>query len=108
MKKCAILTLALITGGAAWAQTAQTPQGQQNREAAREFTTLDVDKDGYLSEKELRGKRGLSIPRADLNGDGRIEFAEFAQFEENVSVEFEDPQQRGGAKSAPGAGAQDR
>lgn len=65
--------------------------------AITQFRQVDVDGNGYLSEKEVKTEtsatRGLSVSRyggfelADVNEDGRLSTAEFAAFEEELPAE---------------------
>lgn len=91
MKHAISILALLLAPGLAYAEQAKTEQGRDNREAAREFKDIDINKDGYLSEAEIRSseKAAVDVGRMDLDGDGRVEFGEFARFEENVSVDNE-------------------
>ena len=64
---------------------------QQKKELKRAFDKIDTNKDGSVSREELRGiLKGLGeafsdqavddmIKKADINGDGKIQFEEFLQ-----------------------------
>lgn len=78
-----ILSAAMM--GSAWADQST---GQDNREAARDFKALDTDKSGALSKKEAAGIDNLSrnFNEYDKNGDGSLEFGEFAHFSGSVDT----------------------
>ena len=77
--------------GLAGKLTGVSATSQQKKELKRAFDKIDTNKDGSVSREELRGiLKGLGeafsdqavddmIKKADINGDGKIQFDEFLQ-----------------------------
>ena len=70
---------ALLTGHAAWAQTEQATAGAVSRDLEKQFTTLDRNGDGFISQDELSGNAAFAkaFDAADKNHDGKLDRAEF-------------------------------
>ncbi|MEJ2346400.1 MAG: hypothetical protein P8090_13500 [Gammaproteobacteria bacterium] len=85
--KLAIAALACIVSVAAWAGEmtgAASATGTQERMTAQaQFGKLDTNHDGYVSKREAKANPALykEWKRADANHDGKLDQAEFAQFE---------------------------
>jgi hypothetical protein len=85
--KLAIAVLACIASVAAWAGDmtgAASAKGNQERITAQtRFSKLDTNRDGYVSKREAKANPALykEWKRADANRDGKLDQAEFAQFE---------------------------
>jgi len=89
MKKTVISLLAFaVTTGTAWADTAPTQTGKDNRVAAREFKSMDLNNDGAISREEAARNSELeaNFDKYDENHDGRLIFGEFAHFEGSVQT----------------------
>lgn len=72
--------------GAALAQTTPpttAPGSASTGTAGAEYTKLDKDKDGTVSKKEASSNKELTKQwdTLDVNKDGKLDEAEFAQFE---------------------------
>src|SRR3569833_3379287 len=84
MKKTVISLLAFaVTTGTAWADTAPTQTGKDNRVAAREFKSMDLNNDGAISREEAARNSELkaNFDKYAENHDVRLIFGEFAHFE---------------------------
>ena len=93
-------------GGAAGTSGSNTAQAQ--------FDTLDANHDGTISKKEAKALPSLykEWKQVDANKDGKVDQAEFAQFEasggaagSSESPGGESPSGAGAAPGAPGGGA---
>lgn len=89
MKKILIpFLLPMTMVGYAWADTARTETGKENRTAARDFKSLDLNNDGAISREEAasNGKLSKEFDKLDTNQDGRLEFDEYAKYSGNVET----------------------
>lgn len=74
----ALAVLGLVAAHA-MAQKNQEPAPASSKEVVAQFDRLDADKDGHVSTAEAQQLNGLpeSFAKADRNGDGRLDVAEF-------------------------------
>ncbi len=79
--KFAIVAVLSLFSAAAWAGT--SAMDNMPTKAKSQFEQLDRNHDGYISKSEAKASATLSKDwkSADANGDGKVEQAEFAQFE---------------------------
>lgn len=72
----------------AWADKAPKEIGSDNREAAREFSSLDLNEDGAISKDEASsvGPLSTNFDKYDTNRDGRLEFGEYAKYDGSVET----------------------
>lgn len=74
---------AVLVSGAALAQGTPPPSTTSGAGAGAEFTKLDKDKDGTVNKKEAASNKDLTKQwdTLDVNKDGKLDEAEFAQFQ---------------------------
>ncbi len=70
MKRCLILTTALLLMGA-------TSAFAHEVKAERWFDRLDTNKDGVITRAEMEARRAERFAKIDTNGDGIISLEEF-------------------------------
>lgn len=89
MKKIVIpFCLTALAAGYAWADTAPTETGRDNRVAARGFKSLDLNNDGMISKQEAASNPKLAkdFDKYDTNHDGNLSFGEYAHYEGSVET----------------------
>jgi hypothetical protein len=62
--------------------------GGVSEDLLKGFRGLDSDKDGFLTKSELSSKRGLAdaFEKADKNGDGKLDPAEYQVLQAEVNI----------------------
>src|SRR3569623_2453373 len=89
MKKIVIpLCLTALAAGYAWADTAPTETGRDNRAAARGFKSLDLNNDGMITKQEAASNAKLAkdFDKHDTDRDGNLSFGEYAHYEGSVET----------------------
>lgn len=88
MKKILIPLFLFTMVGSAWADSARTETGADNRVAARGFKSLDLNNDGAISREEAasNGRLTKEFDKVDSNKDGRLEFGEYAKYDGSVET----------------------
>ena len=81
---CRTTAIALAIGGVAFGAQAQENNNQQNQQAAAgqsycdtAWTKVDADGDGFVSEQEASDSVQARFDSIDVDGDDRIDYAEF-------------------------------
>jgi hypothetical protein len=86
-KLTAALLATLFSGATLAADTGSSSSGTSatGMSGASDFQSMDRDGDGYLSKDEVDSKPALKEDwvKADTDGDGKLDQAEFSKFETN-------------------------
>src|SRR3569832_2284654 len=77
------LCLTALAAGYAWADTAPTETGRENREAASGFKSLDLNEDGMITKQEAASNAKLAkdFDKYDTDRDGNLSFGDYAHYE---------------------------
>lgn len=75
----ALAALVAAASAPAFAQSGYANTEQLRREAQRSFSSLDRNRDGWLSGNEMAGYGGASASMMDADGDGRVTRQEFIE-----------------------------
>src|SRR3569623_3583751 len=89
MKKIVIpLCFTVLAAGYAWADTAPTETGRDNRVAARGFKSLDLNNDGMITKQEAASNAKLAkdFDKYDADRAGNMRFGEYAHYEGSVET----------------------
>ena len=89
MKKLFLsLIVSVAAASAAWADTAPTQAGKDNRAASRDFKNLDMNKDGAISREEAASNLALTkdFEKYDDDHDGRLVMGEYAHYQGSVTT----------------------
>lgn len=86
LSSLALAALMAATSAPAVAQSGYTNTEQLRREAQRSFSSLDRNRDGWLSNEEMSAYGGTSASMMDGDGDGRVTRQEFIETHRQFSA----------------------
>lgn len=86
LSSLALAALIAATSAPAIAQSGYTNTEQLRREAQRSFSSLDRNRDGWLSDTEMSSYGGTSASMMDGDGDGRVSRQEFIETHRQFSA----------------------